>query len=144
MRSLPDRIRQVVLFEAAGLLLIAPPFAWLSGQASEASFGVLFLLSLIALAWNAVYGFAFDRMEARRAGRRADQRPKVWRIVHAVGFEFGLLLWTLPILMLTFDWGFWQALSADVGLALAYAVFAFFFHLLYDYVFPIAPADETA
>ena len=31
LRSLPDRIRQVALFEIGGLLLITPPFIWLSG-----------------------------------------------------------------------------------------------------------------
>ncbi|MCK6396779.1 chlorhexidine efflux transporter, partial [Zoogloea sp.] len=31
LRSLPDRLRQIVLFEVGGLLLITPPFVWLSG-----------------------------------------------------------------------------------------------------------------
>jgi uncharacterized membrane protein len=141
---LPDRIRQAALFELFGLILIAPPFAWLSGQRPGLSFGILALISAIALAWNALYCFAFDRIEARLCGRQADRRPWALRAAHAAGYEGGLLLGTLPIIMHAFGWGFWQALWADIGVSLAYMSFAFLFHLLYDRVFPIAPADETA
>lgn len=59
------------------------------------------------------------------------------RILHALGFEGGLLLITLPIVMLWTGMGWLEALIADVGLAIAYTIYAFFFNIGYDRVFPI-------
>ncbi|TAH51532.1 MAG: hypothetical protein EYC67_01545, partial [Betaproteobacteria bacterium] len=75
LRSLPDRIRQVVLFEIGGLLLITPPFAWLSGVPVGDSLGLLALAALIAALWNGVYNSGFDWIEGRLTGRTADRRP---------------------------------------------------------------------
>jgi len=59
------------------------------------------------------------------------------RMVHAAGFEGGLILISLPILMAWTGMGWIEALLADIALALAYVVYAFFFNLGYDRVFPI-------
>ncbi len=140
MRTLRDRIRQVILFELGGLILITPPFCWLSGQPAESSLGLLAVLALIASVWNAVYNTGFDWIEGRITGRSADQRPWLLRAAHAIGFEGGLLLMTLPVIVLWTGLGWWDALVADIGLALAYTGYAFVYNILYDRVFPISPA----
>lgn len=139
LRTLPDRIRQVVLFEVSGLLLVAPPFAVLSGAPLTDSFGLLAVLSLIAALWNAVYSSLFDWIEARRTGRTADRRPTGLRLAHAAGFEGGLLTISLPVVVYATGMSLGAALLADLGLALAYTVYAYLFNLLYDRLFPIAP-----
>ncbi|MDX9837871.1 MAG: chlorhexidine efflux transporter, partial [Azoarcus sp.] len=48
MRSFRDRLRQILLFELGGLLLITPPFAWASGVALIDSAGLLAVLALVA------------------------------------------------------------------------------------------------
>lgn len=137
LRSPRDRLRQVLLFEVLGLALITPPFMWLSGVAPLDSLGLLALISLIATAWNAAYNTAFDWAEARLTGRPADRRPLRLRIVHAFGFEGGLVVMTLPVVMGWTGMGWVEALLADLGLAVAYVVYAFFFNLGYDRLFPI-------
>ncbi|MDY0013959.1 MAG: PACE efflux transporter [Rhodocyclaceae bacterium] len=139
LRSLPDRLRQIVLFEAGGLLFITPPFAWVSGVPLVESLGLLAVLALIAALWNGVYNTAFDWLEGRLTGRSADRRPWGLRVGHALGFEGGLLLLTLPVVVAWTGLGWWPALVADMGLAMAYAGYAFLFNLLYDRLFPIAP-----
>ena len=57
---------------------------------------------------------------------------------HAFGFEGGLLLVSLPIVMLWTGMGWIDALLADLGLALAYVLYAYVFNLGYDRLFPIA------
>ena len=94
LRAPRDRCRQVALFEIGGLLLITPPFIWLSGVPAKTSFGLMALIALIAACWNAVYNTSFDWVEGRLTGRNADQRPHLLRVVHALGFEFGLLVIT--------------------------------------------------
>jgi uncharacterized membrane protein len=143
MRTLRDRVRQVALFELGGLVLITPPFCWLSGQPMDSSLGLLALIALIAALWNAAYNTSFDWIEGRLTGRTADQRPWLLRAAHAIGFESGLLMMSLPIIVLWTGMGWWEALMADIGLALAYTGYAFVYNLMYDRVFPIAAAAGT-
>lgn len=137
LRSPLDRARQVIAFEIGGLLLITPPFAWASGVPAGDSLGLLALVALVAALWNAAYMTAFDWVDGRITGRTADRRGKLGRIVQAIGFEFGLLLVSLPIVVAWTGMGWVDALLADVALALAYAAYAYIFNLAYDRVFPI-------
>ena len=137
LRSPLDRVRQVLLFEIGGLLLITPPFIWASGVSAMDSLGLLAVIALIAALWNAGYNTSFDWVEGRMTGRTADRRPYLMRMAHAVGFEGGLILISLPIIMAWTGMSWIEALLADIALALAYVVYAFFFNLGYDRVFPI-------
>ena len=144
-RSLWDRLRQVALFEIGGLVLISPPFVWLSGVPATDSIGLLLILALIAAIWNGAYNTSFDWIEGRLTGRTADRRPWALRAAHAVGFEGGLLLMTLPVIVLWTGMDWLTALVADIGLALAYMVYAFGFNLAYDRLYPISapPAPHS-
>ena len=119
-------------------MLVTPPFAWLSGVPLSDSLGLMAVLALIAAVWNGIYNTGFDWLDGRLSGRTADRRPLGWRVAHAVGFEGGLLLLTLPVIMLWTDMGWLEALLADIALALAYVAYAFVFNLAYDRLFPIA------
>ena len=142
LRSLPDRLRQIALFELGGLVLVTPPFAWLSGVPVADSIGLLAVLALIAAVWNGAYNTAFDWIEGRRTGRSADRRPWLGRVLHAVGFEGGLLLLTLPAIVAWTGLDWLTALIADIGLAAAYVAYAFVFNLAYDRAFPIATSGR--
>ncbi len=137
MRSLADRLRQVALFEIGGLVLITPPFVWLSGVPPSDSIGLLAIIAAIATLWNALYNTSFDWIEGRLSGRTADRRPALLRVAHSLGFEAGLLLAALPIIMHWTGMSWMEALIADIGLALSYVVYAFVFNLAYDRIFPI-------
>lgn len=139
LRSLPDRLRQIALFELGGLLLITPVFAWASGVPLAESIGLLALLALIAAIWNGSYNTCFDWIDGRISGRTADRRPIRLRVMHAIGFETGLLTISLPVIMWWTGMGFVEALIADLALALAYTGYAFGFNMVYDRRFPIAP-----
>lgn len=139
LRSLPDRLRQIALFEVGGLILITPPYIWLTGQPGGESLALMAALALLASLWNGVYNTAFDWIEGRLTGRTADRRPWPLRILHAAGFEGGLLLMTLPVIVWWTTMGWIEALVADLGLAAAYTAYAFVFNVAYDRLFPIEP-----
>ena len=139
LRSPLDRARQVLLFELGGLILITPPFAWASGVPAGDSLVLLAIIALIAGLWNAVYNTAFDWTEGRVTGRTADRRPYPLRIAHALGFEFTLILMTLPLVIHWTGMGWREALLTDIAVAAAYVAYAFVFNLAYDRVFPITP-----
>lgn len=101
------------------------------------SAGLLVMMAIIAALWNGCYNTTFDWLEGRSTGRTADRRPMKMRILHAVGFEGGLLLMSLPAIMWWTGMAMVEALLADLGLSLAYLLYAFAFNLLYDRNFPI-------
>ena len=119
------------------MALITPPFAWASGVPVSESIGLLALLAMIAAIWNGCYNTCFDWVDGRLSGRTADRRPVRLRAVHALGFEGGLLLMSLPVIMWWTGMGFVDALIADLALASAYVAYAFGFNLAYDRMFPI-------
>ena len=143
LRSLPDRIRQIALFELGGLLLITPPFMWLSGVTLRDSIGMLASIAVIAALWNGTYNTCFDWIEGRLTGRTADRRPFLLRCLHALGFELGLLAMSLPVVMAWTGMGWLEALLTDLGLAVAYTLYALLFNLGYDRAFPIDPVPLT-
>jgi uncharacterized membrane protein len=143
LRSPLDRLRQVMAFEIGGLILVTPPFAWASGVPARDSIGLLVLIAAIAALWNAAYTTAFDYLEGRLTGRPADRRTTFWRVVQAFGFEIGLLLMSLPIVMAWTKMGWLEALLIDLGLALAYVAYAYVFNLAYDRTFPIVQAGSS-
>lgn len=137
LRSLTDRIRQVLLFEIIGLAIMTPLFAWGSDEPLTTSAGLMAAMAAVAALWNGLYSSAFDWLEARLAGRQADHRPTILRLIHATGFELGLMLATLPLIVLMTRLGWLEALAADLAMAAAYTAYAYVFNLIYDRIFPI-------
>lgn len=144
LRSIRDRIRQITLFEVGGLLLITPPFAWASEVPLIDSAALLAVIAFIAALWNAAYNTSFDWIEGRVTGRTADRRPVSLRVLHAIGFEAGILITSLPLIVWWTELDWMEALIADIGLAIAYTAYAFVFNLAYDRYFPIPPRTEGA
>lgn len=132
----------MLLFELGGLILITPPFVWLSGMPLVESIGLLAIIALIAAVWNGCYNTVFDYFDGRFSGRQADQRPVRLRVLHAIGFETGLLTLSLPVIMWWTGMDWLTALIADIGLALSYVAYAFVFNLAYDRLFPIKQAED--
>ena len=131
-----DRLRYAVLFE--GLLVAIFSIAmFLMFERSLLDMGAFsVVLSLIALAVNFVYNFIYDQVDVRY-GRIPTERSRVGRIVHAIGFEFTLVVINLPIIMWWMQWSFWQALGFDIIAMAAVVVYTYYFTLAYDHYFPI-------
>ncbi len=137
-----DRLRYAVLFEGL-LVAIFSVAMFLVFERSLLDMGAFSLvLSLIALAINFVYNLIYDRIDVHY-GRIPTERSRGWRVVHAVGFEFTLVLVNLPIIMWWMQWSFWQALGFDIVAMAAVVVYTYYFTLAYDRVFPIAQLTEA-
>ena len=131
-----DRLRYALLFEGILIVLFSLAMTILT-QRSIFDMGLLSItLSLIALAVNFVYNYAFDRYDVRH-GRIPTERSRAGRILHAVGFEFTLVVVNLPIVMWWLEWGFWQALLVDAIAMAGVVVYTYFFTMAYDKLFPI-------
>ncbi|MGG4606345.1 PACE efflux transporter [Paenalcaligenes sp. Me131] len=132
-RSLADRIRHALMFEAIALMLFIPIFTYFLGY-SIASMGVVGMVSsIVATLWNFVYNILYDKVMYRLRGK-LDKTVKD-RVLHAILFEFGLLFLLIPFISWYLNITIIKALIMDLWIVAFYLFFAFFFNLLYDRVF---------
>ena|GEM_PF-40436 len=129
-RSWSERVFHAFMFEVLAIGISAPLAAWLTGK-SILDMGVLTaVIAAMALAWNVVYNWGFDRIQRRHGFARS-----VWvRIAHATGFEVGLIFMAVPFVAWWLDVTLWHALVVDIGLVLFYLPYTFVYNLVYDTV----------
>jgi len=138
MRTTRDRIRHALSFEIIAIFIVVPLGA-IGFGIPAVDIGILTITgATIATLWNYVYNLGFDRIMYRQLGTTHKTVPL--RILHALLFECGLLIATLPIIAFYLGIGIWQALIMDLAFAAFYLIYAFVFNWTYDYVFPI-PAE---
>lgn len=140
LRTPRERLIQTLWFEGLGLLLVAPAYAWVSGAGLGSAFGLVVALSIAVMLWAAFYNSVFDRIEHRRTGRVASDRPHGLRTAHAVGLEVSSVLVTWPMIWALTDLGWWGALAADLGLSTVYAVHGYAFFWAFDRLRPVPGA----
>lgn len=138
MRTTGDRIRHAISFEIIGLLLVTPLGAMGFGIPAG-DIGVVAIVSAtIATLWNYIYNIIFDR--AMKRWRGTVHKTVAIRVLHAVLFEAGLLLATLPFIALYLGIGLWRAFLMDLAFVAFYLIYAFVFNWVYDRAFPL-PRD---
>ncbi|MEY1555230.1 PACE efflux transporter [Yoonia sp. R2331] len=140
-RTLRERILQTCAFEAIGIACVTPLFmAFYGGHASE-SLALMIAISLAVMIWAPLYGFIFDRIEGRRTGRVASDRPNAVRVLHAVLYELTAVSVTLPLAMAIGGLTFGQAIGLNIWLTLFYVAYAYGFFLIYDRLRPVRRAS---
>lgn len=136
IRTGRDRLRYTVLFELLLIAILAPVGA-LVLQRHILNVGLLsVVLSLKAMAFNLVYNWYFDQWDVR-AGRIPTKRSVVGRVLHAVGFECGLVMTSLPIVIWWLDLTLLQALIMDLAVTSIVVAYALLFSWGYDRLFPV-------
>ena len=129
-KSIKERFFHALIFEVLAIAICAPLGAWLLGY-PLAQIGLLTLMiSLIAMSWNMLFNAVFDRAQ-RRIGF---DRTLAARAVHSVIFEIGLLLAVVPLAAWWLDIGLWEAFVLDIGIALFFLPYTFFFNWTYDHL----------
>ncbi len=132
VRSWRERGIQTLCFEGLGLAIVAPLYGWAVGAGAGESFSLVAALSLVVMAWSAAFNTTFDIVEFRLTARVASARPRSLRVMHAIGFETTTMGFSVPVIFAMSSHTWMQALQADVALTLAYVVYAYVFHGLYD------------
>lgn len=140
MRSIADRVRHALAFEIIGLVIFIPLFSWLL-QKNVSEMGVLGVVSAFtATSWNFIYNWGFDLAMLRWAGTL--HKTVAMRVLHSVLFEAGLIVLLIPFIAWYLDISLWAALLMDIAIVVFYLVYAFFFNIAYDRVFPIPAANK--
>lgn len=132
MQGIKRKIVYVGLYEALAILFATLGLALLSGQGMAHSGVLSVMASAIAIVWNLIYNTAFERWESRQASR---ERTVGRRVLHAVGFEVGLVLALVPTIAWWLGIGLLHAFVLDLGLIVFFLVYTFVFNWCFDRVF---------
>lgn len=125
-----ERVIHTLLFEAFALVsMVIIGMLVMQGDMVTMS-GLAVVLSLIAMIWNYFYNVVFDKV----FGAERLTRTLVTRICHGLGFEAGLVIFTLPLMMWWLNLDFFTALLLDLGAVVFFVIYAIVFNWLYDII----------
>lgn len=132
MQGWKRRLTYVVFYELITLLIISTAF-YLSSEKDAAHAAVLGVVTVVlAIIWNTLYNTVFEWWESGLVKRGRD----AWRrVIHAVGFEAGFVLITLPLFAWWLDLSLWDAFVLDMGLTLFFMFFTLFYNWVFDHLF---------
>ena len=135
MRTRNDRLRHSILYEAILLALLIPICTYVLQQAPTKIGALGIFLSLSAMSWNYVYNIGFDRV-LHSLGRPLYPRGFCLRTLHAVLFEGGLVLVSVPAMMWWLNVSLKQAVIMDATFLLLIPIYTMAYNWLYDLIFP--------
>ncbi|MEG3753903.1 PACE efflux transporter [Psychromonas arctica] len=124
-----ERIFHAVLFEVLAVSLAILVLIVFTDHDPASLSGTMIIVATIAMAWNFIYNWCFDRVVT---GDKT-QRTLSLRITHTILFQGGLLIITIPVIALLLAVSLWQALMMDIGVTIFITIYAFFYNLTYDH-----------
>ncbi len=122
-----ERIFHAVLFEAIALTIIISAASMVAGTKSTSMIAVGIGMSVFTVIWNYVYNVFFDKLVT---GSRKERSFAV-RVGHALGFEGGLIFFTIPVIAWALGVTLWTALVIEAG----FLVFFFFFTAIFNWAY---------
>jgi len=127
-RTLKERFYHAAGFEVLAILLVSPLAAWIMAKPLFQMGTLAILLSTVAMFWNMIYNTLFDSLYP------SDKVERNWplRILHAVGFEGGFILFGLPIAAWMLDISLLQALMLEVAFFIFFLPYTVGYNWLYD------------
>lgn len=128
--SFKERVVHSVLFEFMLVVLFTLVLKFVTTSGTTTAFSLAMTITIVAVIWNFIYNWIFDKYVT---GPREDRTLKI-RSIHAMLFEIGLLLPTLPIISYYLQIGFIDAFILDIGFVLFVLVFTVFYNYIYDRV----------
>lgn len=127
-RSFKERIFHASLFEFIALLIVSPLFALIMDRSISSIGFAAFIIATIAIMWNFIYNAIFDRITRNFI----KDRTLVIRIVHALLFEFGLIIFTIPLIAWILSITLLDAFILDIGIILFFLPYTVAFNWVYD------------
>lgn len=132
--SFTARVIHMLGFEIFGVIIFTP-FAMFVLNESIFHIGIIaIVISLMAMVWNFIYNYIFDLIESSLDGHRSIRKISL-RLLHALLFEIGLLIVTVPLVAYWLDMSLFEALLVDIGFVVFYLVYAFFYNFIFDKIY---------
>ncbi|WP_336942959.1 chlorhexidine efflux PACE transporter AceI [Acinetobacter modestus] len=124
------RLIHAISYEVILLVIIAIALSFIFSMPLEVT-GILgVIMAVISVIWNMIFNYYFEKVEHKYQWKRTIPV----RILHAIGFEGGLMLATIPIIAYMMKMSFIDALILDFGLTMCILVYTFIFQWCYDVI----------
>ncbi len=124
------RIVHALSYEIILLVIIAIALSLIFNMPMEVTGSLGIVMAVTSVFWNMIFNHFFEKFEQRRKL----QRTVAVRIMHAIGFEGGLMLVTIPMVAYAMDMTIWQAILLDFSLTMCILVYTFIFQWCYDHI----------
>ncbi|SFW49669.1 MULTISPECIES: PACE efflux transporter [Pseudomonas] len=141
MQGTSRKILQAILYEAGGVLFVAPALALTYEQEMGYSTLLSLVISAVALTWNMLFNGLFEWWERRQPSRRRNWKR---RLLHSLGFEGGLTLILTPVIGAWLGISLWLALVTNLGLFVFFFFYALVFQWVFDRVFDVPLSAQPA
>lgn len=140
MQGARRKVVQAVLYEAGALVFVAPALSLIFDQSMGHSTLLSVVISAIALLWNMLFNQAFEALERHKGWRT---RTPARRLLHAMGFEGGLVVLLTPVMAYGLGVSLAVAFGANLGLFVFFFIYAYGFQWLFDKAFGL-PVQRSA
>ncbi|AYO56306.1 MULTISPECIES: chlorhexidine efflux PACE transporter AceI [Acinetobacter] len=124
------RIVHALSYEIILLVIIAIALSFIFEVPMEVTGTLGIAMAVTSVVWNMVFNHFFEKYEQRKKLQRTIRV----RILHAIGFEGGLMLATIPMVAYAMDMTILQAILLDLGMTSCILVYTFIFQWCYDLV----------
>ena len=131
-RPVMRRIVYALGYETLSVLFTVVVMSGLLGHGGGQSTLTAVLLSTTATVWNYVWNTMFERLE-RRIG--ATGRGPAARALHAIGYEGGVLVFTIPLVAVMLGVGLLEAAMLEGGMLVFFLAFTAVYAWAFDRVF---------
>lgn len=130
VRSIKERILHACIFEFFAILFTMLIGVLLLNKPINSMGLVSVLISITALLLNIVFNWIFDKLFPFVNGNR----PVHIRILHAVGFEATLVIFTIPMIAYILNMSFIDAFMFELGLLIFFFFYTYIYNWLYDHL----------
>ncbi len=127
-RSLKERIFHACTFEFFAILFTILIGIYILNKPMSSMSVLSVLISVTALLLNIVFNWIFDKFFPFVNG----DRPVKIRILHAVGFESTLVLFTVPMIAYVLKVGFVEAFMIEIGFLIFFLFYTYIYNWAYD------------
>ncbi|MFW1925529.1 MULTISPECIES: chlorhexidine efflux PACE transporter AceI [Acinetobacter] len=124
------RIIHALSYEVILLVIIAIALSFIFDVPMEVTGSLGIAMAVTSVVWNMIFNHFFEKYEHKHQLKRT---IKV-RILHAIGFEGGLMLATIPMVAYAMNMSIWQAIVLDFGLTMCILIYTFIFQWCYDHL----------
>ena len=124
------RIIHALSYEIILLIIIALALSFIFQMPMEVTGTLGIAMAVTSVIWNMVFNHFFEKFEAKRHLKRTVGV----RILHAIGFEGGLMLVTIPMVAYAMNMSIGQAILLDLSMTSCILVYTFIFQWCYDHI----------
>lgn len=140
MQGIKRKIVYVGVYEALAIAVTSLGLSAGSSFSLDHAGVAAVLASTTAITWNLIYNVLFEAIEARL---QLQGRGLLNRVLHAIGFEGGLLLVLVPLFAWWLDVSFWRSLSLNIGLTLFFMSYMFVYNWVFDKIFGLPASVQS-